>query len=197
MLPLLIVVLAAVLVTGCGAATRVEPDPATAARPVSVAGGRTKPGELPDSAVAALRLDRGKARRVGLFGGRSLWVAPTQKGETCIVDAGDAAVGAACGPTLFGPHKLAYMQATDGGPPPRPFTLLRLSGVAARGVGSVVVELSDGSDVVLVPNDGGAFVYDESSVGLASGITPVALVARDESARQADRIDLPRAPLVP
>jgi hypothetical protein len=196
-LPLLILVLAAALVTGCGSATQAEHERATTARPASLADARTKPGELPDSAVAAMGLDRGKARRVGLFRGRSLWVAPTQKGETCLVDAGDAAVGAACGPTLFGPHKLAYTQATDGGPPPRPFTLLRLSGVAAPGVGSVVLELSDGSNVVLVPNDAGAFVYDESSAALASGITPVALVARDESARQVDRIELPRAPLVP
>src|SRR5204863_5021310 len=82
-LPLLILVLAVCLVTGCGSMMRAERDRATSARRASFSRARTKPGELPNSAVAALRLDRGKARRVGLFHGRSLWVAPTQKGETC------------------------------------------------------------------------------------------------------------------
>jgi len=193
-LPLLILVLALALAAGCGAQTSAHhraADLAGVKRPMP------KPDELPDSAVAAMRLERGKARRVGRFRGRSLWVAPTQKGETCLVDAGDAAVGAACGPTLFGPHELAYTQATNGGPPPRPFTLLRLSGIATPGVRSVVVELSDGSNVVLVPNDDGAFGYDEPTAALADGVVPVALLARDGAARQVDRIDLPRAPLVP
>jgi hypothetical protein len=179
--------LAAVLATaaGCGGAPVVE----RAAAPTA--------GELPDSAVAAIRLDRGRARRVGLFHGRGLWVAPTADGDTCLLDTATDAVGASCGPTLFGRHKLAFTEASDGGPPPRPLTLLRISGVAAPAVSSVVVELSDDSSTTLAPNGDGAFAYEEPAEQLAAGAVPVALDSRDGAARRVDRIDLPRAPFAP
>lgn len=177
-----LILVAVVVSAGCGS---------TAVRPE-----RPAVGGLPDSAVAAMHLDRGRARQLGTFHGRGVWVAPTETGETCLLDTAADAVGGACGQTLFGAHRLAFTEATDGGPPPRPVTLVRITGVVAPGVRSLGVELSDGSSTSVVPNAEGAFVYDEPVAQLAAGAAPVALVARNAAARPVDRIDLPRAPLL-
>jgi hypothetical protein len=153
--------------------------------------------QLPESAVAAMHLDRARARRVGAHDGRAIWIAPTDSGDTCLLDASPDAVGASCGRTLFGTHKLAFTESSEGGPPPRPVTQLRIVGVAAAGVRSVAVELSDGTASALTPNEAGAFVYEESPAQLADAVAPVALLARDGMARRVDRIDLPRAAFTP
>jgi hypothetical protein len=195
MLPLLILLLLVAVATGCGSSeTSRRGDVRPPVRPAAVVAGPRATAELPASAVAAMHLDRARARRIATVHGRGVWIAPTETGGTCLVDTAADAVGGACGPTLFGAHKLAFTEASDGGPPPRPVTLLRLSGAAAPDVGSVVVELSDGSRAVLVPNDDGAFVYEEPSSQLAAGVAPLALVARDGEARPVDEVDLPRAP---
>jgi hypothetical protein len=188
-LPVLIVALSVALAAaGCGGTTtRVD-------RGVP---GRPAAGALPDSAVEAMRLDRARAQHLGTFHGRGVWLAPTADGETCLLEAAADGVGAACGASLFGTHGLAFTEATEGGPPPRPLTLVRVTGVAKPGVRSVVVELSDGSSAPLVPNDRGAFVYAEPADQLAAGVRPTALIARNGAAGRVDRVDLPRAPFSP
>lgn len=183
---LAVLILLVVVMAGCGGTV------ARPARPEQPAA-----GGLPDSAVAAMHLDRGRARHLGTFHGRGVWVAPTDTGETCLLDTAADAVGGSCGETLFGTHRLAFTEATDGGPPPRPVTLVRITGITAPGVRSVSVELSDGSSAAVVPNGDGAFVYEEAPTQLTAGAAPVALVARNAAARPVDRIDLPRAPLIP
>ena len=184
MLPVLIVALAVALAAeGCGGTTiRVD------------RGDRPAAGALPDSAVEAMRLDRASAQHLGTFHGRGVWLAPTADGETCLLDTAADAVGAACGAPLFGTHQLAFTEATEGGPPPRPLTLVRITGVAKRGVRSVVVELSDGSSAPLVANAQGAFVYEEPAEQLSAGVRPTALIARNGAAGRIDSVDLPRAP---
>jgi hypothetical protein len=184
MLPVLILVLALALVAmGCGGTTSRPTGPRD-----------PQAGALPESAVQAMKLDRGHARRLGTFHGRGVWLAPSADGDTCLLDTAADAVGAACGASLFGTHQLAFTEATDGGPPPRPLTLVRITGIAKPGVRSVAVDLSDGSTATLVPNADGAFVYEEPAETVAAGVTPVALGARDGAARRVDSIDLPRTP---
>jgi hypothetical protein len=193
LLVLLTVALSAVVV-GCGSA--VSRPRRNTERQVSFLATAPPASDLPASAAAAMRLERGKARRVGAFEARSgeargIWVAPTQDGNTCVLDVGADRVGGGCGPTLFGGRRLAFTEASEGGPVPEPETLVRIAGIAAPGVAAVRIEFSDGSSAEPLVNDGGAFVYEETAAQLAAGVTPAALVALDGAARQVDRIDLP------
>jgi hypothetical protein len=188
MLLVLIVVAVVIATAGCGGTS------SGTGRPVPL---EPAADGLPDSAVQALKLDRGRARHLGTFRGRGVWLVPTADGDTCLLDTAAEAVGGACGRDLFGAHKLAFTEATEGGPPPRPLTLVRVTGAAAPPVRSVVVELSDGSQELLVPTAGRAFVYDEPPAQVAAGVVPVALVAKDGAAKRVDRIDLPRGPSRP
>jgi hypothetical protein len=156
---------------------------------------------LPASAVAAIHLDPARADRLRAFrsrdgSDRAVWVAPTTDGQTCVLDVGADQVGAGCGPTLFGAHRLAFTEASAAAPPGGTAGELRIAGVAAPAVGSVAIDLSDGSTAVVVPDGAGAFVYELPETQLARGVMPVALRARDGTAKQVDRIDLPRQPLV-
>jgi hypothetical protein len=194
---LTLALLLAAALAGCASSASTRRSGTPAPQQVSFVAGAPSGAALPDSAVAAMHLDRERARRLGAFRGRSgeargLWVAPTDDGRTCVLDVGTDQVGAGCGRTLFNGHELAFTEASEGGPLPEPTTLVRISGLTTAGVGSVDVALSDGSTATLEPNESRAFVYEEPAEQLAAGAVPVALVARDSSAKQVDRIDLPR-----
>lgn len=197
----LTVALAGVLASGCGSRAG-APRRAHDLRAVAFLAPAPAGSALPASAVAAMHLNAANARRHGAFRDRTgiargIWTATTAEGQACVLDVGPDQVGAGCGPTLFGGHRLAFTEAVEGGPGPSSTTAVRIAGVAAAGVDTVAVRLSDGSLALVTPNDAGAFVYEESPAEITGGRLPVELSAREGTAKQVDRIDLPRTPVVP
>jgi hypothetical protein len=142
-----------------------------------------------------LDLDISKAKRLGAFHLRShawhvVYLAPTRRGTTCVLDVGSDHVGAGCGPALSGDHVLAFVEGFDGGPRPAAMTELHVSGVASRRTRAVAVELSTGATETVTLNDANAFFYEVAADELSSGAAPTALAAFDAAGKEIERIEI-------
>jgi hypothetical protein len=194
-----LIAVAVLLVAGASACggTRAQRDRADV-RLARAAGAAAAPLSIPARAVAALQLDAETAERRGTFSisGRphAIFVAPTARGTTCVLDVTEQHVGAGCSPGLFERHELAWTLGFEGGPRPDTVTGLRVAGVASARVGGVAAELSDGRRVALPLTAGGAFAYDSPPEDVHDGARPAALVALDRAGRQLDRVELPALP---
>ena len=166
-------------------------------RLAGAAGTAVGQASIPERAVAALRLDEAKAERRGTFSVAGMphvvFVAPSAKATTCVLDVAEQHVGAGCSPGLFASHELAWTEGFDGGPSKATIRTLRIAGVASRRVVGVAVELSDGRRIPVALTPGRAFMYEADPDDVHAGTLPAALLALD-GVRVLDRVELPGLP---
>jgi hypothetical protein len=122
-----------------------------------------------------------------------VFVAPSAKATTCVLDVAEQHVGAGCSPGLFASHELAWTEGFDGGPSKATIRTLRIAGVASRRVVGVAVELSDGRRIPVALTPGRAFMYEADPDDVHAGTLPAALLALD-GVRVLDRVELPGLP---
>jgi hypothetical protein len=180
--------------TACGGSS-LGRDGAADDRLVRAGGTSAAPDSVPASAVRALELDAAKVSRRGTFraGGVShaLFVGPSAKGTTCVLDVSESHVGAGCSPSLFGSHELAWTEGFEGGPGVATITALRVAGVASARVDGVAVELADGRRDPAQLTPGRAFMYQAVPEDVHAGVLPVGLLALDSAGHVRDRVELP------
>lgn len=133
---------------------------------------------------------------------RALVLQRTPDGYVCLWDSPDGSVAkglGGCNPASdpLGGRKLMVNLAYDGGPRASTVRDARLSGLAAAGVASAEVVMSDGSSRplrllrpgtrALAGADYAVIAYRVRESDLRAGATPVAVVVRDASGRELDR----------
>lgn len=138
----------------------------------------------------------GTTKDIGRFvlrGGRELRLRTyeTADGMSCLEDReGTSGPGATCaeGGLLRG-RRAVYSITFDGGP--ARFARLYLLGLAAPGIGSVAVQMTDGSVVRAALSPERAFVVESSAAELAQDVVPSALLLYGLSGRLVERIEIP------
>jgi hypothetical protein len=135
------------------------------------------------------------------LGGRGVFAQTTDTGQLCVWDAPSASSRerqGGCNPMddPLGGSAVSASLAYDGGPAIESVRDARMSGLAASGVASVAVLMSDGSEravrlktTSLDSGDFVAFGYRFKKVDLGKGVGPVAVIARG-----ADGTELARQP---
>ncbi|HXG75569.1 MAG TPA: hypothetical protein VNJ53_03275 [Gaiellaceae bacterium] len=114
----------------------------------------------------------------------------TEGGHTCLVEADAEGEGSACfRGGLFGTHRASFTISSNGGP--RRFSELRLVGVAAPEVATVVVETTSGERNVLELNERNAFLFESTAAELGRDAVPSALVLYGRNGRLVERIEIP------
>lgn len=165
----------------------------------------------PDQADPQAALVReGLGTRVATFGAadgagqrnepvdRAVYVAKLSSGSLCVIDADMAGKdpGGGCNPTAdpLGGRSIWVSFMFDGGPGVASVTDARLSGLVDGSVAQLRALMSDGSqrNIPLTKDDVAgtsfrAFAFRIAQTDLLGGVTPIAVVAFDDSGSQLDR----------
>lgn len=145
-----------------------------------------------------LKVKKGSKNAVGEFelrGGRKLRLhtVETTDGKSCLIDE-DPAVGpgATClEDGLFAFRKVALFVNSDGGP--ELFRELYVGGVAAPGIATVLLSMTDGSSVDLPLTRDGAFLFESTAVDLELSILPNGLRLYGSSGKLVQVVNFPPA----
>lgn len=172
------------------------------AQPVATSAGPAPSAEwrVPEKVIELLQLRRAEIRHLATFrlrgGEHSLFMAPTAKGETCLVEDVESGTtpdgrplrvyGGSCSPDVWLGHQIAWTMhsgATDRA------TSLTLVGVARSSIAAVaLVNVADERRVAALTSTS-AFVFDLSAAETAA-FDPVAIVALSRSGGELDRMSL-------
>lgn len=157
--------------------------------------------KVPEAAIEMLQLRRAEIRHLATFrvrgGQHRLFIAPTAKGETCLVEDVESGTtpdgrplrvyGGSCSPDVWLGHRIAWTIHSSGANGDR--QRLTLVGVARPSVASVALVNALGERRVASLTPTSAFVFDLSAAENAL-FEPVAIVALDGVGRGVDRMSL-------
>lgn len=173
------------------------------ARPMATSAGPAPTAErhVPENVIERLQLRRGEIRHLATFrvrgGKHSLFMAPTAKGETCLVEDVESGTtpdgrplrvyGGSCSPDVWLGHEIAWTMhsggATDRATP------ITLVGVARSSVAAVALVNLAGERRLAALTSTSAFVFDLSAAENAA-FDPVAIVALSRGGNEIDRMSL-------
>lgn len=137
----------------------------------------------------------GSSRRIGEFvlsGGRALrlYAVEGEKGALCLIDEiEEFGLGSTCVEPGFRTRRAAFSINSNGGP--GRFGEMHLVGVAAPGIASMEIVLSDGSVAPVALNSQQAFVHESTAPELERDALPAALRLFGSSGRLVDTITIP------
>lgn len=150
-----------------------------------------------ETAIRLLQLRRGEIRHLATFhvrgGEHRLFLAPTAKGETCLVEDVESGTtpdgrplrvyGGSCSPDVWLGHRLAWTMHSGAANGAERLTIV---GVARPSVANVALVNAAGERRVAALTPSSAFVFDLAAENAA--FDPVAIVALDRAGTEIDRM---------